>query len=63
MPTIKQVRTLMAAVPGPSFTEYEEPGFVGFHRRHPDGRMQQAHVFWWGNKEIAAEAGIPAATS
>lgn len=41
------------------FEEHSTPGFIGFHRTHPDGRSQGLHVFWWQNAKHAAVAGIP----
>lgn len=41
------------------FLEHPAPGFIGFHRIHPDGRSQSLNVFWWQNAKHAAAAGIP----
>lgn len=41
------------------FEEHSAPGFVGFHRTHPDGRRQVMNIFSWSNDKHAAEAGIP----
>jgi hypothetical protein len=56
MPTEKQITSM---VDGHGFRMTPEPGFVSFRRTHPDGRPQLLRVFWWSNKKIAAERGIP----
>lgn len=41
------------------FVRHEEPGFVGWHRVHQDGRKQLLHVFFWNNPKVAAADNIP----
>lgn len=42
------------------FERHDAPGFVGWHRTHPeDGRKQLLHVFFWSNAKHAEAAGIP----
>lgn len=41
------------------FVRHEEPGFVGWHRVHEDGRKQLLHVFFWRNDKHAEKSGIP----
>ncbi|AZZ54965.1 hypothetical protein [Rathayibacter iranicus] len=41
------------------FMQHQEPGFVGWHRTHEDGRRQVLHVFFWSNPKYAAGVGIP----
>lgn len=43
------------------FTLHDAPGYVGAHRRHADGRLQQMHLFWWRNDKIAAQRDLPKA--
>lgn len=41
------------------FAHHEAPGFIGFHRTHPDGRKQLLHLFSWSNPKHAAAQDIP----
>lgn len=41
------------------FARHDEPGFLGWHRTHPDGPKQLLHVFFWSNAKYAAANGLP----
>ncbi|MFV8227252.1 hypothetical protein [Mycolicibacterium fortuitum] len=53
------VQSLRKLVTSHGFVEHHSPGFVGFHRRHDDGREQNLSAFWWANAKHAAAKGIP----